>query len=159
MSFTEVLYEEAETFQRTDLTPYRTVFDGLKPNIQGTVVVPTGDIYPDGTTNAGRGKIELSHERGFRAVASERNVGLRVGHTQMPDGKTRLRLMVGPKREFSPETLKKRQAALAAARTKRAAEKAAAEKAEAAKKAATAEQLKANVAKAGITPVAAAPKA
>ena len=125
MSFVDVVYEESDKFQRTDLTPYREVFDNLKPGIQATIVVPTGDwitkTNEDGSVEVtNRGKIEKGHERGFRGVATERGVGLRVGHNHMPDGKTRLRLMVDKKREFTPEALKKRTDALAKGREDKA---------------------------------------
>lgn len=123
MSFTDVLYEEipeGESFSRMDLAPYRAVMDNLKIGKQATIVVPTGEL-----DDKGKGKEAKVHERGFRAVATERNIGLRVGHNNMPDNKTRLKLTVDKKREFSPEAIKKREASLAARR----AEKEAAEKA------------------------------
>jgi hypothetical protein len=109
MSFMEnISYEETpEGFSRTDLTPYREVFDSLKPGLTATIVVPTGPM-----NDKNRGELELSHERAFRKVAQERNSGLRVGHNHMPNGQTRLRLMPDKKRTFTEEAARKRDYAL-----------------------------------------------
>lgn len=111
MSFIEVEYVEEADFSRIDLTPYREVFDGLKPGVTATLTVPTGELYDDGP-NKGKGKEAMGHLRGFQKVAKERNVGLRAGLTNMPNGKTRLRLRTDKKREFTPEAVAKRTAAL-----------------------------------------------
>lgn len=115
MTFMDVEYEDVDKFIRTDLAPYRAIFEELKPGRQATIVVDTGTL-----NEKGKGDLVIAHERAFRQVAKEKNVGLRVGHTNMPGGKTRLRLMVDKKREFSPEALKKRTEALEAGREKKA---------------------------------------
>jgi hypothetical protein len=120
MSFADMVsYEETgEKFQRVDLTPYREVFDNLRPGITATLIVPTGDL-----NKSNKGELAAMHDRNFRKVASERGVGLQSSHTNMPDGQTRLRLTVQKKREFPPETMAKRQKALELSREKRSVDK------------------------------------
>ena len=138
MSFVDVVYSDTPEGEsgrsRRNLTPYRAVFEQLKIGREATVPVDTGDFLPptiqrkekNGNVktvpnpNAGRGEIELDHERGFRQVAKERDVGLTVGHSHMPDGRTILTLKVGKKREFTPEAIKKRTASLEASRAAKA---------------------------------------
>lgn len=127
-----LVVEEVEKFHKRNPAPYREVFDNLRKGVLGTITVPTGEIIQDGP-NKGRGKTELDHERGFRDVASERGVGLRVSRQQLANGTTKLGLYVTDKREFSPEAMKKRDESLAKTRAKKAAEKAARDKIEAAK--------------------------
>lgn len=115
MSFLEdATFVEEDNFTRVDLTPYRELFDKLRNGQTATLTVDTGEIYTEGP-HKGKGKDAMKHVRGFQTVATERGVGLRVGHTNMPGGKTRLRLRTGPKREFSAETVAKRNVALAKA--------------------------------------------
>jgi hypothetical protein len=117
-----------------NLAPYRAVFEQLKVGTEATVPVDTGAILPptiqrkdkNGNVktvpnpNAGRGEIELGHERGFRRVAKERDVGLTVTHNHMPDGRTILTLKAGKKREFTPEAIRKRTESLELSRATKA---------------------------------------
>lgn len=152
MSFLDAFTtEESETFQTTNLEPYREVLDRLREGFTGTLTVPTGVLIDKGT-NKGKGKDAMVHHRALRDVAKERGIGLRIKHINMPGNKTQLRMRIGPLREMNP----KAEAALAAYREeqKKGKEAAAkAEKAAAAKKAAAndqkAAQVRQNVAKAG----------
>lgn len=140
MSFTEVVYEEATDNRRRDLAPYREVFDNLVPGKQATLTVDKGDAIWRKLTDdldrpilddegneqwedTGRGKIERGHEIAFRDVAKERGVGLTVGYQHFGD-KTRLRLIVKPKREQSEEQMAKRQEGAAQKRYEKAVRKA-----------------------------------
>lgn len=112
MSF---VLETEEGGLSADLAPYREAFNALRPGVVGTLVVPTGDL-----DSKNKGKIAKEHERRFRDVARERNVGLGVRHTNLPDGTTRLRMAIGDKREFSQEQVAERTKKAAETRAKKA---------------------------------------
>lgn len=109
MSFVAT-FEEGD-FTRIDPAPYKEVLSQLKVGVTATVVVPTGEL-----NDKGRGLIEITHERQFRKAANDMGHGIKIGHSHMGDGNTRLRFTVGEKRTFSPEAAKKRDASLAKAR-------------------------------------------
>lgn len=118
MSFVDVIYEEKD-FQRVNLAPYRDVMSKMKIGVTATLKVPTGDINP----RTHKGSEAVKHERAFRAVAKELDVGLSVSHNNMPDGNTLMSLGIGQKREFTPEAMKKREDALERSRVLKLAQK------------------------------------
>lgn len=130
MSFEEGPINEADSFERTDLTQHRDYINRLITTWQadpskvaiGQATVMTGEIIQDGPSK-GRGKEELADERGFRKAARERGIGLRVSRRHLPDGKTLLRLAPQEKKEFSAEAVAKRSAALEKRRDRLAVEK------------------------------------
>lgn len=121
-TFGEVQFEQLEVddegkgvFKKLDLAPYRKFVTDLNSKPTGTearIKVTTGEIIQKGKSSRGRGKAELSDARAFQTAASEMGLGLRVGWRHNPDGTTNLRMMIQPKREFSEETQRKRNAAL-----------------------------------------------
>lgn len=115
MSF---VMETEEGTLSADLVPYRAAFDNLRPGLIGTIIVPTGDL-----DSKGRGKLAKEHERRFRDVARERNVGISVRHTNLSDGQTRLRMAIGDKRVFTDEQVAERTKKAAETRARKAIEK------------------------------------
>ena len=122
---------EEDAFERTDLTQHRKYLDkmvaawrtGDQSKVAvGSVTVITGDILTIGT-HKGRGKEELADERGFRKVATQMGVGIRITHRHLPDGKTMIRMSPQEKKVFSDEAIAKRTAALEKRRERLAVEK------------------------------------
>lgn len=130
MSFEPGPIEEVDSFERNDLSQHRAYLSDLVRAWQsagdkvavGQATVITGEILESGPSK-GRGKEELADERGFRKVATEMGVGLRVTHRHVADGKTLLRLAPQQKKEFSAEAIAKRTAALDKRRDRLAVEK------------------------------------
>jgi hypothetical protein len=121
-TFGEVQFEQLEVgddgkglFKKLDPAPYVKFIRDLAskpPGTQAQITVATGEIIQKGKSSKGRGKSELSDARAFQAAASSQDRGLRIGWRHMPDGTTRLRMMLQEKRVFSEETQQKRNAAL-----------------------------------------------
>lgn len=121
-TFGEVQFEQLEVdesgkgvFKKLDPAPYVKFVKELMVKPEGTearIRVTTGEIIQKGKSSRGRGKTELSDARAFQSAASELGKGLRVGWRHQPDGTTLLRMMIQPKRVFSEETQRKRNAAL-----------------------------------------------
>lgn len=121
-TFGEVQFEQLEVdeegkgvFKKVDPTPYLNFIKTLMTKAPGTeaaITVTTGEIIVKGKSSRGRGKAELSDARAFQSAASSLDRGLRVGWRHQPDGTTKLRMMLQPKRVFSEETQQKRNNAL-----------------------------------------------
>jgi len=93
---------------RTDLGSYERYLDQVAakgPGFEARLVVETGEpvMTRDGK-KTGRGKTEAKHDRAFRSVAAEREIGIRIVPEHMPDGKTMLRIALTKKREFTDLT-------------------------------------------------------
>jgi len=91
---------------RSDLTSYEKYLDQVAakgPGFEARLTVPTGEpvIVKKTGRRTGRGKVESRHDRGFRQVAADRGLGIRIVAEPLPDGKTMLRIALTSKREFS----------------------------------------------------------
>jgi len=93
---------------RTDLQSYEKYLDGVNakgPGFEARLVVPTGEpVVTRQGKRTGRGKIELKHDRAFRQVAADRQIGIRIVPERMNDGTTMLRIAITKKREFTDLT-------------------------------------------------------
>jgi len=97
---------------RTDLQSYEKYLDQViakGAGFEARLVVPTGDpvLTRDGK-RTGRGKVEAKHDRAFRAVAANRELGIRIVPERLADGNTMLRIAITKKREFTDLTNAKR---------------------------------------------------
>ena len=93
---------------RTDLGSYERYLDQVAakgPGFEARLVVETGDWVLDRQgKRTGRGKIEAKHDRGFRAVAANREIGIRIVPEHLPNQTTMLRIAITKKREFTDLT-------------------------------------------------------
>ena len=93
---------------RADLASYEHYLDQVAAKgagFEARLIVPTGEpvVTRDGK-RTGRGTLESKHDRAFRAVAANRQLGIRIIPERMPDGNTMLRISLTKKREFSDLT-------------------------------------------------------
>jgi len=93
---------------RTDLGSYERYLDQVAskgPGFEARLVVETGEpvMTRDGK-RTGRGKTESKHDRAFRAVAANREIGIRIVPEHLPNGTTMLRIALTKKREFTDLT-------------------------------------------------------
>lgn len=112
-TFGEVEFEQREldaegnaSFARKDLTPYVDFIKSLAEKgkgVEAKVMVVTGEIKTDGKSFRGRGRQELVDSKSFQAAANSLGYGLRISARPLTNGKTMLRMMIVPKREFTPE--------------------------------------------------------
>ena len=97
---------------RSDLTSYEKYLDQVAakgPGFEARLVVPTGEpVVTRSGKRTGRGKLESKHDRGFRQVAAERGLGIRIVAEPLANGQTMLRIALTSKREFSALTIAKR---------------------------------------------------
>src|SRR5215831_3026082 len=74
---------------RTELSSYEEYLDQVAakgPGFEARLVVETGDWVTDRQgKRTGRGKIEAKHDRGFRAVAANRELGIRIVPEHLPN--------------------------------------------------------------------------
>lgn len=114
--FEESPIVEADSFERQDTTQHKAYLTKLvqswKTGAQDKVAIGQATVMTGELQENGRGKEEVKDERAFRKLAGEMNVGLRVTHRHLPDGKTVLRLSPQVKKTFSDEAIAKRTAAL-----------------------------------------------
>jgi hypothetical protein len=93
---------------RVDLGSYERYLDQVAakgPGFEARLVVDTGDpVTTRDGKRTGRGKTESKHDRAFRAVAANREIGIRIVPEHLPDGTTMLRIAITKKREFSDLT-------------------------------------------------------
>lgn len=112
-TFGEVEFEQKDldaegnaTFSRRDLTPYVDFIRSLAEKPKGTeakLMVVTGEIKREGKQFRGRGKGELNDAKAFQEAANSLGFGLRVSARHQTTGKTLLRMMIVPKRQFTAE--------------------------------------------------------
>jgi hypothetical protein len=102
---------DAEGFtkiSRVDLGSYERYLDQVQekgPGFEARLVVETGDpVTTRDGKRTGRGKTESKHDRAFRAVAANRNIGIRIVPEHLPNDTTMLRIAITKKREFTDLT-------------------------------------------------------
>lgn len=100
------------TFQRRDDGPYRSFVEKLVaagPGMEGKVTVVTGAIRSQEVKQGkGRGQLEFAEAKAFQGAANDMGFGLKVSARHRTDGHTELRMMIQPKREFTPEQVANR---------------------------------------------------
>lgn len=93
---------------RTDLQSYEKYLDGVEkkgPGFEARLIVPTGEpVVTRNGKRTGRGREESRHDRAFRQVAANRQIGIRINPEKMADGQTMLRIAITAKREFNDLT-------------------------------------------------------
>lgn len=102
--------------------PYREFVDSELPEIgmTATLDVDTGRVNEDQKPKRfssgglsippGRGEVEFGHERGFRMVAAERGLAIKVTTQHTGDNVTQMRVQLLEKRELSDTAVEKREA-------------------------------------------------
>lgn len=115
-TFGDISFERSEEkWSKIDREPYRRVIRALQEqpeDHEARFTVMTGEIIPEGKPGAGRGKLELADDRGFRVAAHEVGKSVRVGWKHVEGGRTQMRLQLQNKREYSDKTVKNRELGL-----------------------------------------------